>query len=39
MIDIHFKYHKVHMHERIPDSHWDIFRYSHWTPDRLIPQL
>jgi hypothetical protein len=29
MTDIHFKYHKVHMHERIPDSHRDIFRDPH----------
>jgi hypothetical protein len=34
--DINFEYHKVYKHERIPDSHWDIFRDSHWTPDRLI---
>jgi hypothetical protein len=33
------EYHKVHMHERIPDSHWDIFRGSHWKLDRLIHQL
>jgi hypothetical protein len=38
-IDIHFKYHEVHRHKRIPDSHWDIFRDSHWMPDRLIRQL
>jgi hypothetical protein len=37
--DIHFEYHKVHMHERIPDSHRDIFCDSHWTLDRLICQL
>jgi hypothetical protein len=30
---------KVHRHERIPESLWDIFRDSHWTPDRLICQL
>jgi hypothetical protein len=39
MIDIHFKYHEVHRHERILDSHRDIFRDSHWTVDRLICQL
>jgi hypothetical protein len=39
MIDIHIKYHKEHRHERIPDSHRDIFRDSHWTPNRLIQQL
>jgi hypothetical protein len=33
------EYHEVHMHERIPDSHRDIFRGSHWKPDRLICQL
>jgi hypothetical protein len=27
------------MHERIPDSHWDIFCDSHWMLDRLIRQL
>jgi hypothetical protein len=27
------EYHEVHMHERIPDSHWDIFYGSHWKPD------
>jgi hypothetical protein len=32
-IDIHFEYHEVHMHERIPNSHWDIFHDSHWTLD------
>jgi hypothetical protein len=31
-------YHEVHRHERIPDSHWDIFHGSHWMPDRLIHQ-
>jgi hypothetical protein len=39
MSHIHFKYHKVHRHERIPDSHQDIFLNSHWTSDRLIRQL
>jgi hypothetical protein len=39
MTDIHFEYHKVHRHERILDSHRDIFHDSHWTPDRLICQL
>jgi hypothetical protein len=29
MTDIHFEYHEVHRHERIPDSHRDIFRDSH----------
>jgi hypothetical protein len=33
MIDIHFEYHKVHSHKRIPDSHQDIFRDSHWMLD------
>jgi hypothetical protein len=33
------EYHKVHKHERIPDSHLDIFRRSHWKLDRLIRQL
>jgi hypothetical protein len=33
------EYHKVHMHERIPDSHWDMFRDSHRKPDRLIHWL
>jgi hypothetical protein len=32
-IGIHFKYHEVHRHERIPDSHRDFFRDSHRTPD------
>jgi hypothetical protein len=27
--DIHFEYHDVHMHERIPGSHWDMFRDYH----------
>jgi hypothetical protein len=27
--NIHFEYHEVHMHERIPYSHRDIFRDSH----------
>jgi hypothetical protein len=31
--DIHFKYHEVHRHKRIPDSHRDIFRDSHQMPD------
>jgi hypothetical protein len=39
MIDIHLEYYEVHRYERIPDSHWDIFRNSHWTLDRLIRQL
>jgi hypothetical protein len=39
MRDIHFEYHEVHRHERIPDSHRDIFYNSHWTQDRLIHQL
>jgi hypothetical protein len=34
--DIHFKYHEVQTYKRIPDSHRDIFRDSHWTLDRLI---
>jgi hypothetical protein len=38
-IDIHFEYHEVHMHERILDSHQDIFCDSRWTPNRLIHQL
>jgi hypothetical protein len=38
-IDIHFEYHEVHMHEKIPDSYRDIFRDSHRMPDRLIHQL
>jgi hypothetical protein len=38
-IDIHFEYHKVHRHERIPDSHRDIFYDSYRMPDRLIHQL
>jgi hypothetical protein len=33
------EYHEDHMHERIPDSHRDIFRGSHWKLDRLIRQL
>jgi hypothetical protein len=37
--NIHFEYHKVHKHERIPDSHWDIFRDSHWMLGPLIDQL
>jgi hypothetical protein len=39
MTDIHLEYHEVHRYERIPDSHRDIFRNSHWTPDRLIRRL
>jgi hypothetical protein len=39
MKDIHFEYHKVHRHERIPDSHQDIFHDSHQTLDQLIHQL
>jgi hypothetical protein len=39
MTDIHFEYHEVHRHKRIPDSHRDIFCDSHWTLDRLIRQL
>jgi hypothetical protein len=39
MADIHFEYHEVHRHERIPDSHRNIFHDSHWMPDRLIHQL
>jgi hypothetical protein len=38
-MNIHFEHHKVHRHERIPNSHQDIFHHSHWTPDRLIRQL
>jgi hypothetical protein len=33
MTDIYFEYHEVHRHERIPDSHRDIFYDSHWTSD------
>jgi hypothetical protein len=33
MKDIHLEYHEVHRHERIPDSHRDMFHDSHWTPD------
>jgi hypothetical protein len=33
------EYHEVHMHERIPDSHQDIFHGTHWKLDRLIHQL
>jgi purine-cytosine permease-like protein len=33
------EYYEVHRYERIPDFHRDIFRNSHWTPDRLIRQL
>jgi hypothetical protein len=39
MTDIHFEYHKVHRHKRIPDSHRDIFRDSHRMPNQLIRQL
>jgi hypothetical protein len=39
MTDIHFEYHEVHRHERILDSHLDIFSDSHWRLDRLICQL
>jgi hypothetical protein len=39
MTDIYFEYYKVHRHKKIPDSHWDIFRNSHWMSDRLICQL
>jgi hypothetical protein len=38
-IDIHLEYYEVHGYERIPNSHRDIFRNSHWMPDRLIRQL
>jgi hypothetical protein len=38
-IDIHFDYHEVHRHKKIPDSHRVIIRDSHWTSDRLIRQL
>jgi hypothetical protein len=27
--DMHLEYHKVHKHERIPNSHRDIFGDSH----------
>jgi hypothetical protein len=37
--NINFEYQGVNRQERIPDSHRDIFRDSHWTPDRLIHQL
>jgi hypothetical protein len=37
--NIHFEYHEVHMHKRIPNSHLDIFCNSHWMLDRLIHQL
>jgi hypothetical protein len=33
------EYHEVHMHERIPDSHRDIFHGCHWKPDQLIRQM
>jgi hypothetical protein len=36
MMDIHFEYHEVHRHERIPNSHQDIFHDSYWTSDQLI---
>jgi hypothetical protein len=39
MTDIHFDYLEINRHKRIADSHRDIFRDSHWTPDRLICQL
>jgi hypothetical protein len=32
------EYHKVHGHEKNPDSHRDIIRGSHWKLDRLICQ-
>jgi hypothetical protein len=31
-IDIHLKYDEFHRYEIIPNSHWDIFRNSHWSP-------
>jgi hypothetical protein len=37
--DIHSEYHEVHRHERIPNSHRDIFHDSHRTPDQLIHEL
>jgi hypothetical protein len=39
MTDIHLKYHEVHIYERLPNSHRDIFRNSHSTLERLIRQL
>jgi hypothetical protein len=39
MIDIHLEYHEVHRYKRIPDSHRDIFRNSHWMPDQMIHQV
>jgi hypothetical protein len=36
---IHLVYHKVHRYEGIPNSHRDMFRNSHWMPNRLIHQL
>jgi hypothetical protein len=27
--DVYLEYDEVHRYERIPDSHWDIFRNSH----------
>jgi hypothetical protein len=39
MTGIHLEYHEVHRYERIPDSHWDVFRNSYWTMDQLIRQL
>jgi hypothetical protein len=36
MTDIHFKYHKVYRHERIPDSHRDIFRRMQGSRDQGI---
>jgi hypothetical protein len=38
-IPLILEYHEVHRHERIPYSHRDIFRGSHWKSDRLIYQL
>jgi hypothetical protein len=32
-IDNHLEYHEVYRYERIPDSHRDMFRNSHWSPD------
>jgi hypothetical protein len=39
MTNIHFKYHEVHKHERIPNSDRNIFCDSHRTLDQLIRQL
>jgi hypothetical protein len=33
------EYHEVYMHERIPNSHRDIFHDSHCKPNQLICQL